>query len=97
MLEKYVVILWLYQTVLSFAKPDSCAPFDPTSCDVEKKVLCSEPPEKGGFCPHFTCHPKTYKGNGNKKCKTQCPLHCGDDYIKCEGPVNKKVCDTFIL
>ena len=81
----------LVQIPPSLAKPATCPGFDKKFCNVKKKLLCCEPPEEGEVCPTYTCLPKTYKGSKGKKCKSRCPLHCGEYNIKCEGPVDKKV------
>ena len=72
-------------------EPEVCKAVDKKTCNFKKEVLCCSPPEVGGICPQYECFPKQYKGEKKKKCTTQCPIHCSEDNVRCDGPVDKKV------
>ena len=73
------------------SEPEVCKAVDKKTCNFKKQVLCCSPPEAGGICPQYECFPKQYKGEKKKKCTTKCPIHCDEDNVRCDGPVDKKV------
>ena len=73
------------------SEPEVCKAVDKKTCNFKKEVLCCSPPEAGGICPQYECFPKQYKGEKKKKCTTKCPIHCDEDNVRCNGPVDKKV------
>ena len=77
---------------------EDCPAVNKKTCNFKKQVLCCHPPADGGICPQYECLPKQYKGTKKKKCNTKCPIDCGDENQRCDGPVDKKVSTlTFLI
>ena len=94
-----IFFILLYISIISLIdnancqKIQNCPPLKSSLCK-GNKIMCIDPPLDGTVCPIQQCYPKftiIKKGKKKIKCPNKCPIDCGEDHFRCDGPKDNKV------